>query len=404
VKALLLPAGAGSSGAAGLFVALFVVWAGLAQSLPAAREHGAPVGADAPAYVRIARGLASGTLELPPPDRIDHDRQQRLADPFGTPYALGRDGRLLPKHSVAFAALLVPGVAVGGYEGAVVVAILLGACLAGFVTARCAAAFGVLPAVAAASALFVLTPGGRWIVTGVNIDTVLAGAMVCAFAFGSAGQPVALGLLIGLSPLFRPTAVVLLLPAVLALPRAARAPALVRVAAGLLVGAAATALVNTWLWGAPWRTGYDRALVFLGETSRLAPHSSEFGSDPVRGLVALLFDPAAGFLVLAPVTALAFAGYSLQAARRTEWVAATVSAALSLLLLAPYSFVQAVPAGNYRFGFPLLVSAVPPLSALLAAGARLLGPRPSAAETAGAREGQATAEIPPREERAQPSA
>ena len=397
MKALLRPAGRVASAAAGLFVALLVVWTGFTQSLPAAREHGAPVGADAPAYVRIARGLESGTLELPPPDRIDHDRQQRLADPFGTPYALGRDGRLLPKHSVAFAALLLPGVASGGYEGAVLVAILLGASLAGFVAARCAAAFGALPAIAAASVLFVLTPGGRWIVTGVNIDTVLAGAMVCAFALGSAGRPAALGLLIGLSPLFRPTAVLLLLPAALALPPVHRRRALLRVAAGLLTGGAATGLVNTWLWGAPWRTSYDRALVFVDGASRLAPHSSEFGSSPLRGLVALLFDPGAGFLVLAPVAALAFAGYCLPAARRPEWVVATVSAALSLLLLAPYSFVQAVPAGNYRFGFPLLVSAAPPLAALLAAGARLLSPRPSAAETAGASEGQATAAIPPTE-------
>ena len=381
MKVLLRPATAPIAAVTGLLVAVLVVWLGVTKSIPSSQVRGEPVGADAPAYVRIARSLLKGTLELPPPERIDQDRQQRLSDPFGTPYALGRDGRLLPKHSVAFAALFVPGVRIGGFEGAVFTATLLGAALAAFVTARSATVFGALPAFAAAFSLFVLTPGGRWIVTGVNIDTAVAGAMVAAFALAAGGRTGAAGAVAGLSPLLRPTAVLLLLPAVLVAPRKSRRQMATRFAVGLFAGAAATAFVHTWMWGAPWRTGYDRALVFVDGASQLAPHSTTFGADPLKGLVALFFDPSAGFAVLAPAALLALAGYLLPAARRAEWVMASASALLSLLLLASYSFVQAVPAGNYRFGLPLLVSAVPALAALFSAATRQTVPAPNAVET-----------------------
>lgn len=402
MKPLLRPATPLLAAAAGLLVAALVVWVGVTGSIPSSTLKGEPVGADAPSYVRIAHSLLNGTLELPPPERIDRDRQQRLDDPFGTPYALGRDGRLLPKHSVFFAALLVPGVRAGGFEGAVLTATLLGAALAAFVTVRTAIVFGPLPAFAAAVTLFVLTPGGKWIVTAVNVDTVLAGVMVAAFALAAGERAGTAGLLAGLSPLLRPTAVLLLLPAILAVPRHSRRKLGIRFAAGLLAGAVATALVHTWMWGAPWLTGYDRALVFVEGGSRLAPHSKAFGANPLQGLVALFFDPSAGFAVVAPAALFALAGYLLPAARRAEWVTASASALLSLLLLAPYTFVQEIPAGNYRFGFPLLVSAVPALAALFSAAVRPAVPPPNALETAGPRAGTEAADTRPVEKRTQP--
>lgn len=401
MRRLFTPARPPAAAAAGLLAALLVAWVGLTQSLAATSSRGEAVGADGPAYVRIARCLLRGTLELPPPHLIDHDRQQRLHDPFGTPYARSRDGRLLPKHSVLYAALLVPGVALGDAAGAVAAAVLLGAALVAFVTARTAARLGPLPALAASTALFVMSPGGRWVVTGVNLDTVLAAAMAAAFALAASGRPAAAGALAGLCPLFRPTAVLLLLPAAAALPARGLRP-LLRFAAGAAAGGLVTALAQSWLWGAPWRTAYDRAVVFVEGGARLAPHSSEFGADPIAGLRALLFDPQAGFALLAPAALLALAGYLRPAARRPEWWIATASATASLLLLAPYSFVQEVPAGNFRFGFPLLVSALPPLAALLSPAGRN-APVPSAAETTPASDGSAPKRSPSTETTPKPS-
>lgn len=401
MKAPFAAAGPRAAAAAGLLAGLLVLPVGLPSSLAATATHGEAVGADGPAYVRIARGLLRGTLELPPPDEIDSDRQQRLHDPFGTPYARGRDGRLLPKHSVAYGALLVPGVAVGGHAGGVVVAVLLGAVLVGFVTARTARMLGALPALAASVALFLLSPGGRWIVTGVNLDTVLAGAMVAAFALAAGGRPAAAGVLAGLCPLLRPTAVVLLLPAAAALPTHG-ARHVLRFAAGVAAGGLGTALVQTWLWGAPWRTAYERAVVFVDGAARLSLHSTEFGADPAAGLRALFLDEGGGFARLAPAALLALAGFLLPGARRPEWVGATAAALASLLLLAPYSFLQEVPAGNYRFAFPLLVSAVPPLAALLSEAGRWLGAGPNASETRSARAGSVATTRPPAEPPGQP--
>jgi hypothetical protein len=355
-----------------LAAALVVLWSGLTESLPSSRARGEAHGADAPSYVRIARGLLRGSVTLPPPGRIDEDSQQRLWDPFGTPYALGPEGRLLPKHSILFALLLAPGVALADHDGAMVSAILLGSAVAAFAAAAAARVFGMLPAFAAVAGLLVLTPAGRWIATGVNLDTALAAGMLAAFGLAARGHAFSAGFLAGFGALLRPTAPILLLPAVAALPGPGRRRAFVRFTAGFATGGGVTAAVHTLLWGAPWRTGYDRAVVFTADGQRLASHSAEFGANPLDGLVALLLAPSAGLLVLGPAAFLALAGYAIPAARRPEWVLASAAATASFLFLAPYAFVQAIPAGNYRFGFPLLVSAIPPLACLVAEAARLL--------------------------------
>lgn len=402
MSALRPPASLSRAVAAGLLVGAALVASASVYSLESARERGEAVGADAPAYVRIARGLLAGSIELPPPGRIARDTQQRLRDPFGTPYALGRDGRLLPKHSLVYAALVAPGVALGGDAGAVLAATLLAAGVAAFVTARAALTFGALPALAASLALFLLSPGGRWVATGVNVDTALAGAMALAFFLASSGHAGASGALAGLSAMLRPTAVLLLAPSFFAARGPGRRRERLRFVLGLALGAAATGLCNALLWGAPWRTSYDRALVVVDGTLRIALHSATFGADPVRGFAALFLDPGAGFARLAPAALLALTGYLLPRARTPEWLLASASALASLLLLSSYSFVQEVPAGNFRFGFPLLVSAVPPLAALFSAALERGGP--SGARAADGTQGAAAKRSPSTEKAAQPQA
>ena len=117
--------------------AAVVLLGGGALTLPRVMAGLPPVGADAPAYCRIARTLVgTGSLELPGPDRIDRDVQQDVASEFGTPYALTRDGRLFPKHSALFGILLAPGTAIGGTVGAQVSYLRLAAAFAAYLTSR----------------------------------------------------------------------------------------------------------------------------------------------------------------------------------------------------------------------------------------------------------------------------
>ncbi|MRR11001.1 hypothetical protein EG835_00585, partial [bacterium] len=144
---------------AALSVAAVVCLAGIPRGLERLSVRPEPWGADAPAYCRIARQVVEkGTLRLPPPSAIDRDVQQDLTSMWGTPYALGRDGTLYPKHSWLFALLLVPGTALAGTKGAFVTAVLLGAALLAFSTARAARVVGVGPAAFAGLALFLLVP------------------------------------------------------------------------------------------------------------------------------------------------------------------------------------------------------------------------------------------------------
>lgn len=350
----------------GLAIAAVLIVVFVSKTLPASRGLGGPVGADAPAYCRIAKGLLqSGTLELPPPARIDTSTQQRLDDPFGTPYALSRDGRLLPKHSWAFALLLAPGLAAAGTEGALAIAAVVGALLAGFVTVRVASVFGAVPTFLSGLGLFVLSPGGRNVATAINVDTLLALALVLAFAFAGDRRPVLAGAVAGLTPLLRPTAPLLFLALPFLLFERGGLRSLARAIAGALPGMLLFGATNWLLWGAPWITSYQRSVVFRDGMAVLSSHTAAFSWPTMKGLSALLFAPENGFLAMAPLVAIALAGFLHRRARAPEWAGAALGAGAGLLFLAGFGFVGERGAGLYRFGFPLLASAAAPLAALL---------------------------------------
>lgn len=351
---------------AGLVIAGLVMASALTDALPASRTLGAPVGADAPAYCRIAsRLLQFGSLEMPPPDRISAVPQQSLEDLFGTPYSLARDGRLLPKHSFAFALLLTPGFAAAGDEGALLEAALIGALLAGFVTVRVASVFGTGPALLSSLALFILSPGGRYVATAINIDTVLALGLVLAFALASEKRPMLAGLVAGVLPAIRPTAPLLFVALPLLLYQRGGSRFVRAALVGALPGIVYFGISNTILWGAPWVTSYHRSLVFRNGKALVVSHANEIGAPTLHGLYALLLAPSNGLLAMAPVVAVALVGFLEPRARSLEHLGVTIGAATGLLSLSGYAFLINDGVGAYRFGFPLLVSSAAPLAALL---------------------------------------
>ena len=323
-----------------------------------------PPGADAPAYVRIASALGRGTLELPPPDAIDHDAQQDLGTQYGTPYAMSRTGRLVPKHPWPYALLLTPGVLLGGAAGAWVCALLLSGALVG-ITVWCGAEVaGPGCAAAAALALFLLLPAVRNVALGISVDTAIALVMVVSHELVRRRRETAGFALAAASLLLRPTLFVLFAPAFLFLlsrqPRRARSAAL-----GLAAGGALCGLHNLLLFGAPWTFAYQRVVVWRDGQPSIQSHVATFDGHPLAGLRMLLVDTDYGLIVFAPIAFVAVLGYVLPNARRPEWIAASVGALASYLMLSPYRFVLEHADVSYRFAFPFLVSVVPPLAALL---------------------------------------
>jgi len=349
---------------AGAAFGLAFALAGLA-SLLARGTLAVPQGADAPAYVRIARTLAAtGGLELPGPAEIDDAPQQRLGDPFGSPVALSVDGRFLPKHPWAFGALLVPGFAIAGIPGVRLTALALGGLLAALVAARAARVWGIVPSLLAAAAVLLGSPAARNVLWGVNVDTAIALLWLVSLVLAARGRPVYAGLLGGLVPFLRPTAVVLLgglLVLSFLRPRRERL-ALLGVLAVLL---AALGVLNALWWGAPWRTAYDRVAVLGPNGISVVSVADQFSLPPLEGLGILILHTSGGLLATAPLCLFAaLALVFLPAARERVSACAMGSALVAFLLLAPYRFLEVAPETAYRFAAPLVVASVLPLAAL----------------------------------------
>jgi hypothetical protein len=357
--------------AASAAVAAILLAALLPGALRFAAERGETPGADAPAYVRIARTLLdTGSLVLPGPERIAPDSQRGSGTIFGTPWALSRDGRLLPKHSWLFALFLRPGVAAAGPAGAACEGVLLGAALAAFVTWRVSRDFGGLPAALAALAIFWAQPAGRWTAGAVNIDVAIAFLFVASLAFAADGHPVAAGILAGVAPLLRPTAPLLFLALPFVVLSRRRPGEMVRLAAGAAPGLLLFGAANTLMFGAPWITAYQRAALWDGRSFQVASVAERFGGALLPGLKALFLDSGGGLVFTAPVTLLALLGLALPEVRSAERIAAMAAALLVFVALAGYAFVRETAITNYRFAFPLAAASVAPLAGLLAAASR----------------------------------
>ena len=368
---------------AALLAAVIALVAGGALTLPRLLAGGPPVGADSPAYCRIARTIvATGSLELPGPDQIDRDVQQDLSSPFGTPYALTRDGRLFPKHSALLGLLLAPGTALAGTAGAQVSYLLCAAALAALLVHRASTVFGSVPALASFACIFLLVPGGRSLAFGMNLDTVLALVVLGAYDLAARGRGVPAGLLGALALFLRPPAALLVLPLPFVPARGNRGAA--GTAAGLVAGFLAFGFVNAHLWGSPFLTAYGRAAVLGPEGFRVVDHAAAFGTNPLTGIATLVASYPDGLLFVFPLFLLSPLGFFVDDARRAEWWIPMAAGAASFLVLGAYDYAVAHPDHMvYRFAGLAWFTSAFPLAALLAwileawdqAGRRVRKPR-----------------------------
>jgi len=160
--------------------------------------------------------------------------------------------------------------------------------------------------------------------------------------------------------------------AVAAVPAGRRVRAIVLVAAGGATGLAPGAAFNTWQFGSPLVSGYERQLRVADGRIGLADHSSRFVVPPVEGLGRLLIDPTFGLIrtaplwLLWPLPAVVLLLGRVPAPGGRGWVLAAVAVIfLNLVLFCRYdqALEGSVYANRYLFpavllGFAVMAAAV----------------------------------------------
>lgn len=128
---------------------------------------------------------------------------------------------------------------------------------------------------------------------------------------------------------------------------------------GGVIGLSPGLAFNTWQYGAPWVTGYERQLLVENGVIGLANHTSRFTEPPVQGLRNILFDGTVGLWPTAPMWFLwpiGFAWLTAQRTPNTKWVVAAVLMILmNLALFATYDGWHSGSSAGNRYLFPALV-------------------------------------------------
>ncbi|MFO0848483.1 MAG: hypothetical protein U0871_08000 [Gemmataceae bacterium] len=277
-------------------------------------------------------------------------------------FGLTADGRLTIKQSPVLAAAAVPFYAAFGATGFLLFNVLV---LVLLLTGTAALGGGTPAARLVVLAGLVLTPLWRF---GFNYspDLFLCALLVGSLLAARGRRPVLAGVLAGLAVSTKVYVVVLAAPVVLVAWTAAdcKPTAVGKLVLGGLIGLAPGLLFNTWLFGAPWVTGYERQLAVAGGVVGLADHSSRFTVPLGAGLRALLLadDPAhPGFLRTCPIVLVFPVAAAWLLLRPTPggraWVTACVLlAAANLGLFAVYDGAMDGWRMANRYLFPALIA------------------------------------------------
>ena len=280
-----------------------------------------------------------------------------LEGEHGGEFGLSKDGRLTIKQSPVLSAAAVPFYAAFGRAGFLIFNLVtLNLLLVGLVKLG-----GDTPAARVVVLVGFLCTPLLWYSANFSPDLFLCALIVGSLLAARANRPTASGVLAGLAVSVKVYVAAMVLPVPVLVWVAAgdrRWAALVRFAAGGLLGLAPGLAFNTWLFGAPWVTGYERQLLVHDGVVGLADHSSRFTIPFVEGLRNLLFDPTVGLWPTAPLWFLwpvAVAVLLVLPLRGQTWVlAAAAVILLNLAVFAPYDGWNGSAVGN-RYVFPALV-------------------------------------------------
>lgn len=280
----------------------------------------------------------------------------RDLDPGWSNVALGRNGEHWPKHTWLLPLVASPLVYAFGLAGTLIFNLLmLGVIAAGLF--RFARAFAPAETAACAAIAFVF---GSAIVSQNAYDF---SADVLLLAFFSQGLAALVekngekaGVLFALAVVMRPTTLMWLPPlALIAWSEAGKKP-LGRAIAGGSVVLVLAGLMNTYLFGRPWWTGYQRTLVTVAGEPQMTSHVDLFSVPFDEGIVRV-WSGEYGLRQTFTILLLALPGLFVLARRRGSIALAAVTAVgLSLAVFSRYSYE------GHRFHWAGLAFLVPALA------------------------------------------
>ncbi|MBX7191349.1 MAG: glycosyltransferase 87 family protein, partial [Sandaracinaceae bacterium] len=308
---------------------------------------------------RFAASWYSGTLGW------NHD-----LDPGWSNVALGRNGEHWPKHPYVLPFLASPLYFALGLPATLLFNLMMyGVMVAGLY--RFARAYAEPESAALAASLFVFAT----IVVGSAYDYSTDVLMLALFAQGLASvkerRGIWAGVAMGLCVMIKPTALMLLPSLVLVFfeRTEARGAApdrdrtrreLFRSLAGGATVLVLFALANTWMYGRPWWSGYNRTLVTSGGAPSLASHTDAFGVPFEEGLHRVLYGDY-GLVAAFGILALAAPGLLVMLRRRPRAaIAAILGVTLSLEVFSRYVYE------GHRFHWPALALLVPAIATTFA--------------------------------------
>ena len=308
---------------------------------------------------RFAASWYSGTLGW-----------NRDLDPGWSNVALGRNGEHWPKHPYVLPFFASPLYFALGLPATLLFNLLMyGVIAAGLF--RFARAYAEPESAALASALFVFAT----IVVGSAYDFSTDVLMLALFAQGLAAvkerRGVWAGIAMGLCVVIKPTALMLLPSLVLVFfervedrgsppDRTITRRELGRSITGGSVVLGLFALANTWMYGRPWWSGYNRTLVTAAGEPTVASHTDAFSVPFEQGFHRVMFGDY-GLLAAFGVLVLAVPGLLVMLRTRTRAaVAAVVGVALSLVVFSLYVYE------GHRFHWPALALLVPAIATTFA--------------------------------------
>ncbi|HEY8503240.1 MAG TPA: hypothetical protein VIL46_01570 [Gemmataceae bacterium] len=315
---------------------------------------------DCPYYAAAARSLwEDGDFDLLDelaPGAPDPAAALDRLRPHSSFFALGPDGRVVPKHSVLLPVLSCPMFALFGTAGLLAINVLqLTLLTAGIALLGGGGPGSRLLALAGLATTPLLAYSFNY-----SPDVLAAALLVWSAVLARRGRPGWGGLLAGLAVWAKVYLALLVLPVAAAVAAGGLRP-LLRFGTAALAALLPMLLIHANLYGAPWASGYDREAHVAAGGFVLAEHYSRFNQPLGAGLANLLFDPSLGLAPTAPLWLLWPAGLAFLLARggparRAERVWALACAAViagNLLLFAPYDQWDASVSGN-RFLFPAL--------------------------------------------------
>ncbi|HEY8431570.1 MAG TPA: hypothetical protein VIL20_24490 [Sandaracinaceae bacterium] len=283
--------------------------------------------------------------------------------------ALGRNGEHLPKHPILMPLLSTPLFWAFGLHGTLIFNVLLFALIAAgaFAIAR---RYASLAAAAFAAVALPLATGVRDHAYDYHVDVLILALFVAGFALACAKRGLSAGLLVGACVVLRPTSLLWVpsLALVLAAERDFRT--LGRALVGGAIPLVLFALSNTWLFGRPWWSGYNRVLVVVDGVPQVADVSGAFGVPLAQGLETLWSGPY-GVRHRLPLAFAALPGLLFLVRRKPAYVVAAVAGvAGSVVVFAQYRWY------GDRFLWPNLALLVPALAVTFDRVARVARRRP----------------------------